>query len=145
MTLTLSILYFQFFLQKQTMYVSYWTAWYNGRIPKHNILYKYLDSMTHARIQIKNLMKKWCNGSFYDQTDDGVSMGSLLAPVLVNRFMGHHEMKWLDTFPSEILFYRRYVDDTLFVPYRVWCLTIFWFHQLLLSQHTIHNGSRIRP
>ena len=30
------------------------------------------------------------NGSFYDQTD-GVAMGSPLAPVLANLFMGHHE------------------------------------------------------
>ena len=51
------------------------------------------------------------DGSFYDQID-GVAMGSPLAPVLAYLFMGHHEMKWLDTFPSEILFYRRYVDDT---------------------------------
>ena len=34
---------------------------------------------------------------------NGVAMGSPLAPVLANLFMGHHEMKWLDTFPSEIL------------------------------------------
>ena len=52
------------------------------------------------------------NGSFYDQID-GVAMGSPLAPVLANLFMGHHEKLWLDNFQgSEILFYRRYVDDT---------------------------------
>ena len=39
-------------------------------------------------------------------------MGSPLAPVLANLFMGHHEMNWPDTSPSEIPFYRRYVDDT---------------------------------
>ena len=43
---------------------------------------------------------------------DGVSMKSPLAHVLANLFMGHHEMKWLDTFLSEILFYQQYVDDT---------------------------------
>ena len=43
---------------------------------------------------------------------DGVYMGSPLASVLANLFMGHHEMKWLDTFSSEILFYRRCVGDT---------------------------------
>ena len=31
-------------------------------------------------------------GSFYDQMD-GVAMGSPLAPVLANLFMGHHEKK----------------------------------------------------
>ena len=54
-----------------------------------------------------------CNGSFYDQIDS-VSMGSHLAPVLANLFMGHHEKLWLEIFQgSEMLFYRRYlVDDT---------------------------------
>ena len=40
-------------------------------------------------------------------------MGSPLAPVLANLFMGHHEKMWLENFQgSEILCYRRYVDDT---------------------------------
>ena len=40
-------------------------------------------------------------------------MGSPLAPVLANLFMGHHEKLWLENFEgSEILFYRRYVDET---------------------------------
>ena len=40
-------------------------------------------------------------------------MGSPLAPVLANLFMGHHEKSWLENLDaSEILFYRRYVDDT---------------------------------
>ena len=51
-------------------------------------------------------------GTFYDQVD-GVAMGSPLAPVLANLFMGHHEKMWLEQYKeSEILFYRRYVDDT---------------------------------
>ena len=33
-------------------------------------------------------------GKYYDQTD-GVAMGSPLAPVLANLFMGHHERIWL--------------------------------------------------
>ena len=45
------------------------------------------------------------NGTYFDQID-GVSMGSPLAPVLANLFMGHHEKIWLDNFKSEILFYR---------------------------------------
>ena len=51
------------------------------------------------------------DGSFYDQID-GVSMGLPLSPVLANLFMGHHQMNWVGTSPLEILFYRRYVDDT---------------------------------
>lgn len=51
-------------------------------------------------------------GSFYDQID-GVAMGSPLAPVLTNPFMGHHEKIWLEQYKGpEVLFYRRYVDDT---------------------------------
>ena len=52
------------------------------------------------------------NGNFYDQTD-GVAMGSPLAPVLANLFMGHHEKDWLQKYKGpEVLFYRRYVDNT---------------------------------
>ena len=59
-------------------------------------------------------------GSFYDQID-GVAMGSPLAPVLANPFMGHHEKIWLEQYQGpELLFYRRYVDDTFcfIIPFR---------------------------
>ena len=52
-------------------------------------------------------------------------MGSPLAPVLSNLFMGHPEKIWLDNYmDSNISFYRRYVDDTF-------CLfdAIFLLHQ----------------
>ena len=52
------------------------------------------------------------NGTTYDQKD-GVSMGSPLAPVLANLFMGHHENIWLQNYSkSKLSFYRRYFDDT---------------------------------
>ena len=52
-------------------------------------------------------------GSFFDQIDV-VAIGSPLAPVLANLFMGHHERIWLENFKaSSILFYQCYVDDTL--------------------------------
>ena len=42
-----------------------------------------------------------------------MAIGSPLAPVLANLFMGHHEGIWLENYQtSGILFYRRYVDDT---------------------------------
>ena len=45
-------------------------------------------------------------GSFYDQID-GIAMGSPLAPVLPNLFMGHHEKIWLEQYQGpEVLFYR---------------------------------------
>ena len=53
------------------------------------------------------------NGNCYNQAD-GVSMGSPLAPVLANVFMGHHESKWLNTYlHNKPNFYIRYVDDIL--------------------------------
>ena len=51
-------------------------------------------------------------GNFYDQIG-GVAMGSPLAPVLGNLFMGHHEKSWLENYNSrDIEFYCRFVDDT---------------------------------
>ena len=43
---------------------------------------------------------------------DGVAMGSPLAPILANLFMGHNEWQWIDNYTlSKPLFYKRYVDD----------------------------------
>ena len=43
-------------------------------------------------------------------------MGSLLAPVLANLFLGHHQNIWLkDYLGPSVHFYRRYVDDTFCV------------------------------
>ena len=51
-------------------------------------------------------------GNIYDQID-GVSMGSPLAPVLANLFMGFNEDLWLKDYKnSKVRFYKRYVDDT---------------------------------
>ena len=50
------------------------------------------------------------NDTFYDQAD-GTSMGSTLAPVLANPFMGHHEKIWLRNYDSDVLFCRYYVHD----------------------------------
>ena len=45
---------------------------------------------------------------------DGVAMGSPLAPVLVNIFMGLYEFKWLNEYNiNKPKFYLRYVDDVL--------------------------------
>ena len=51
------------------------------------------------------------NGKFYNQID-GVAMGSPLAPVLANIFMGFYESKWLNEYNlNKPKFYLRYVDD----------------------------------
>ena len=50
-------------------------------------------------------------GIMYDQVD-GVAMGSPLAPILANLFMGHHERRWIETFVGDKpRVYKRYVDD----------------------------------
>ena len=51
------------------------------------------------------------NGSMYDQVD-GVAMGSPLAPILANIFMGYHEKGWIKNYSyGGLLYYKRYVDD----------------------------------
>ena len=51
------------------------------------------------------------NGEYFDQVD-GVAMGSPLAPILANLFLGYHEGKWIEEYPGvKPLFYTRYVDD----------------------------------
>ena len=41
-------------------------------------------------------------------------MGSPLAPVLANFFMGHYERLWLEKYTgTKVLYYRRYVDDII--------------------------------
>ena len=55
------------------------------------------------------------DGLFYDQVD-GEAMGSPLAPVLANLFMGYHEQLRLENYDeTRVLFFRRYVDDTFCV------------------------------
>ena len=51
------------------------------------------------------------NGSKYDQVD-GVAMGSPLAPILANIFMGYHEKGWIRNYNyGGLLYCKRYVDD----------------------------------
>ena len=50
-------------------------------------------------------------GKFYDQID-GVAMGSPLAPILANLFMGHFEKECLSNYDGVLpSYYTRYVDD----------------------------------
>ena len=47
---------------------------------------------------------------FYNQID-GLAMGSLLAPVIANIFMGYNKTKWLNKYNlNKSRFYVRYVD-----------------------------------
>ena len=66
-------------------------------------LFLFATSQTHFIFKSK----------FYNQID-GVAMGSPLAPVLANIFMGFHEFKWFNEYNlNKPKFYLRYVDDTL--------------------------------
>lgn len=73
------------------------------------------------------------NGNCYDQIN-GVAMGSSLASVLANLFMGHHERICLEQYKGhKVLFYRRYVDDTFcFFNNENNALLFFGF---IISQH----------
>ena len=45
-----------------------------------------------------------------------VAMGSTLAPALANFFMDYHEQTWISNYNRpKVLYYRRYVDDTICV------------------------------
>ena len=64
-------------------------------------LFQFATSETHF----------YFNGENGEQVD-GVAIGSPLAPVLANIFMGHHEQYWLTQKEVlSVLFYKRYVDD----------------------------------
>ena len=54
------------------------------------------------------------NSKFYNQID-GVTMGSPLAPVLANIFMGFYESKWLNehNLKKSKFYLIRYVDEIL--------------------------------
>ena len=52
-------------------------------------------------------------GTFCDQTKE-VAMGSSLAPILANPFMGHHEKTWLNNYLL-LKFYS--MDFTLTTPF----------------------------
>ena len=53
------------------------------------------------------------NSKLYNQID-GVAMGSPLASILANIFMGFHGSKWFNEYnPNKPKFYLRYVDDIL--------------------------------
>ena len=53
------------------------------------------------------------NGKVFHQVD-GVAMGSPLASVLANLFLGHHENMWLQSYEGpSVPFCGRYVYDTL--------------------------------
>ena len=69
-----------------------------------NLIFKHNLNLNITRKELKKLFLFATsqthfifNSKFYNQID-GVAMGSSLAPVLANIFMGFHEFKWLDEY-----------------------------------------------
>ena len=79
------------------------TSYPNFNISSDNLtkLFKFATCETHFLF----------NGTFYNQIV-GVAMGSPLAPVLANLFMGHNKNFWIENFQGTApSYYRKYVDD----------------------------------
>ena len=75
----------------------------NIKITRNDLKKLFIFATSKTQFSFKN--------EIYQQTD-GVAMGSPLAPVLANLFMGHHEKLWINEFQgNKPRFYRRYVDD----------------------------------
>ena len=78
------------------------------------------------------------NGCFYDQVD-GVAMGSPLAPVLANFFMGHYEKLWLNNYTGpKVLYYRRYVDDII-CCFKALLMPVCFLSTLILAIPTLSS------
>ena len=85
-----------------------------------NLLFNHNPNLNITRKELKKLLLFATskthfifNNKFYNQID-GVAMGSPLAPVLANIFMGFHESKWHNEYNlNKPKFYLRYVDDIL--------------------------------
>ena len=76
--------------------------------PNLKISKKELKELFHFATSKTNFIFR---GIIYDQID-GIAMGSPLAPILANLFMGYNETEWLKQYKGKKpLFYKRYVDD----------------------------------
>ena len=84
-----------------------------SQIKNVNLSKKFLVSYDVTSLFTNIPLQETIDSKFYNQID-GVAMGSLLAPVLANIFMGFHESKWLNEYNlNKPKFHFRYVDDIL--------------------------------
>ena len=83
-----------------------------------NLIFENSPDIKFTKRELQKLFRKatseihfTINGSIFDQID-GLAMGSPLAPVLANLFMGFYEQNWIEqaTYVKPIL-YKRYVDN----------------------------------
>ena len=85
-----------------------------------NLIFNHNPNLTITRKELKKFFLFTTskthfifNSKFYNQID-GIAMGSPLAHVLANIFMGFHESKWLNEYNlNKTKFYLRYFDDIL--------------------------------
>ena len=82
------------------------------------------DSFTYhgfSRDDFSTLLKLAVEDSYFSFDNnlyrqiDGMSMGSPLGPLFANIFLAHYESDWILNSPIKPIFYRRYVDDTLWL------------------------------
>ena len=86
------------------------------------MIFENYPNVKFTRKELQKLFKKaTCethfifNDEIYDQID-GVSMGSSLAPILANLFIGFVEKDWIEKAQvAKPTFYKIYVDDTFAV------------------------------
>ena len=85
-----------------------------------NLIFNHNPSLNITKKELKKLLVFATsqthfvfNSKFYNQID-GVAMGSPLAPVLANIFMGFYESKWLNQYNlKKPKFYLLYIDSIL--------------------------------
>ena len=85
-----------------------------------NVIFNHNPNLSITKKELKNLFLFATsqthfifNSKFHNQID-GVAMGSPLAPVLANIFMGFYKSKWLNEYNfNKPKFYLRYVDVIL--------------------------------
>ena len=82
-----------------------------------NLIFNYTPNLNITKRTLKKLFlfaTSQTHFLFNSNQIDGVAMGSPLAPVLSNIFMGFYESKWLNEHNlNRPKFYLRYVDDIL--------------------------------
>ena len=84
-----------------------------------NLIFNHNPNLNITRKELKKLFlfttsqAHFFNSKFYNQIGE-VAMGSPLAPVLANIFMGFHKSKWLNEYNlNKPIFQLRYIDDVL--------------------------------
>src|ERR1700759_3574110 len=90
------------------------------RYTAENVIYQGF-SKTLSKSDFCNLLKLAVEDSYFSFNNklyrqiDGMSVGSPLGPLFANIFLSYYESEWVQNCPVKSLFYKRYVDDTLWL------------------------------